>query len=60
VISLQSKADAASEPDAQLKATKAYYKALYGKMREVNPSMKDRIDRTEAAAMRRLERSVPQ
>jgi hypothetical protein len=56
VFALQSKADSASDPDAQIKATRDYYKALYERMRQINPSMKDRIDRTERAALRRLDR----
>jgi hypothetical protein len=59
VLALQSKADASTDPEVRTKATKAYYKALYQRMRDINPSLKDRIDRTEAAAIRRLERSAP-
>jgi hypothetical protein len=32
-----------------------YYKALYGKMLELEPTLKDRIDRAEAASLRRVE-----
>jgi hypothetical protein len=55
VQELQAKADAATGDDAKT-ATRHYYKALYAKMREIDPTVKDRIDRTEAAALRRLEK----
>lgn len=51
---LQSKADAATGDDAKV-AMRRYYRALYDKMRDIDPSIKDRIDRTEAATMRRVE-----
>jgi hypothetical protein len=54
VQDLQSKSDAATGDDEKA-ATRRYYKALYEKMREIDPTIKDRIDRTEAASMRRLE-----
>jgi hypothetical protein len=56
---LQSKADSATGDDAKI-AMRRYYKALYEKMREIDPSIKDRIDRTEAATMRRVETESPQ
>ena len=34
-------------------AAEAYYKALYGRMRELAPASKDRIDKEEAAKVRR-------
>jgi len=55
VKELQAKADEASGDNAKT-ASRRYYKALYGKMREIDPSLNDRIDRTEAAALRRVER----
>jgi len=54
VKDLEDKADSATGDDAK-GAMKAYYKALYDKMREIDPSIKDRIDRTEAASMRRVD-----
>lgn len=45
------------EPDKQRAAAKAYYKALFGKMRKLDGSLKSRIDRMEAATYRRLERN---
>ncbi len=53
VQDLQAKADAASGDDVK-PASVRYYKALYSKMREIDPSVADRIKRTEAATMRRL------
>jgi hypothetical protein len=54
ILDLQSKADSATGDDLQ-PAEKRYYRALYDKMRDIDPSIKDRIDRTEAATMRRVE-----
>jgi hypothetical protein len=51
---LQSQSDSATGDDAKA-ASRRYYKALYQKMREIDPSVKDRINRTEAATMRRVE-----
>jgi hypothetical protein len=56
---LQSKSDSATG-DAAKAAMRRYYKALYDKMREIDPTVKDRIDRTEAATMRRVEQESPQ
>jgi hypothetical protein len=54
VQELQAKADSAMGDEAKA-ASKRYYKALYDKMREVDPSVKDRIDRTEAATLKRVD-----
>ncbi len=54
VQELQEKADNASDGDEQRKASEKYYKALFNKMRNLDPSLKDRIDRTEAATLRRV------
>ena len=59
VQELQARADSAMGDDAKA-ATRRYYKALYEKMREIDPTVKDRIDRTEAATMRRLEQEGAQ
>jgi len=56
VLKLQDKADTAVNEDEQKAASKQYYKALFGKMRELEPALKDRIDRTEAATLRRLDK----
>jgi hypothetical protein len=53
VQELQAKADNATGDDVK-PASRRYYKALYEKMREIDPSVKDRIDRTEAASLRRV------
>ncbi|MEA3187208.1 MAG: hypothetical protein QOD99_1038 [Chthoniobacter sp.] len=53
---LQEKADNA-EGEAQQKATREYYQTLFNKMRKLEPTLKDRIDRTEAATMRRLDKA---
>ena len=55
VRSLQEKADSASGEEEQHKASKAYYKAMYEKMRSLDESLKNRIDRMEAATLRRLD-----
>ena len=51
---LQAKADAATGDEAKT-AMKRYYRALYDKMRDIDPTLKDRIDRTEDATLRRVE-----
>jgi hypothetical protein len=56
---LQNAADSASGDDAKT-AMRRYYKALYDKMRDIDPSIKDRIDRTEAASLRRVDEQTPQ
>ena len=56
---LQSAADSATGDDA-IAAGKRYYRALYDKMRDIDPSIKDRIDRTEAATLRRVEQENTQ
>ena len=59
VRSLQEKADNAASDDEQAKASKQYYKALYNKMRKLDESLKNRIDRIESATMKRLEQKQP-
>jgi hypothetical protein len=59
ILDLQSKADSATGDDATA-ATKRYYRALYDKMRDIDPSIKDRIDRAEAASLRRAEQENTQ
>ena len=54
VQELQSKADNAPEGEEQRKASRDYYKTLFNKMRKLDPGLKDRIDRTEAATLRRI------
>ena len=55
VKELQDKLDSA--PDNEAAATsRRYHKALYAKMREIDPSIKDRIDHDEAAFMKLLDK----
>jgi hypothetical protein len=54
VVELKNKADNAAEGDEAHKALRAYNKALFNKMRKIDPSIKERIDGTESAVMKRL------
>ncbi|MEO8354090.1 MAG: hypothetical protein ABI680_20370 [Chthoniobacteraceae bacterium] len=54
VQALKGKAESTFDPDEGPKAMRAYNKALFNKMRKIDPSVKDRIDGTEAAVMKRL------
>ena len=54
VLKLQEKTDTAVGDD-QKTASKAYYKALFDKIRSLDPSLKERVDRTEASNLRRIE-----
>ena len=56
VQELQAKADNATGDEAR-PALRQYYKALYARMREIDPSLHERIQRTEAASLRRADRS---
>jgi hypothetical protein len=51
---LKLKADTAPTEEEARKAMRSYNKALFRKMRSLDPSIKERIDATEAAIMRRL------
>jgi hypothetical protein len=51
---LKQKSDAALDETEGPKAMRAYNKALFRKMRSIDPSIKERIDATEAAIMRKL------
>jgi hypothetical protein len=57
VKELKGKADEALTDDEGRKALRAYNKALFQKMRSLDGSIKDRVDRMEAAVMKRLEGS---
>ncbi|MDP9291321.1 MAG: hypothetical protein M3O82_03030 [Verrucomicrobiota bacterium] len=57
VAELKEKSDNADSDDKTRAAAKAYYKALFGQMRKLDGSLKNRIDRMEAATYRRLDRS---
>ncbi len=54
VADLKGKADAALNEDEGRKALRAYNRALFSKMRRVDPSIKERIDRIETSVMKRL------
>lgn len=55
IQALKAKADAATSDDAQRDAAKAYYKALFKKMRAADPSIGDYLNRMEKAMMKRLD-----
>lgn len=52
VVELREKADLAKTEEAGTKAMRAYLRALYGKMRTLEPSLEGRINLTEAAALK--------
>lgn len=54
VAGLKNKAENAPEGAEARKVMRAYNKALYEKMRKLEPGLKDRIDGTEAAVMKRI------
>ncbi len=51
---LKKNADAAGNEEEVRKALRAYNKALFRKMRGIDPTIKDRIDGMEAGVMKRL------
>jgi hypothetical protein len=52
VVELREKADLAKTEETGTKAMRAYLRALYGKMRTLEPSLEGRINLTEAAALK--------
>lgn len=54
VSELRTKADTAKTQEAAARAMRAYMKGLYSKMRAIEPSLQERINMTEAAALRAL------
>ena len=52
VAELRAKVDSAKNDDTANKAMRSYLRALYGKMRSIEPSLEERINMTEAAALR--------
>jgi hypothetical protein len=52
VVELREKADLAKTEEAGAKAMRAYLRALYTKMRTLEPSLEGRINLTEAAALK--------
>lgn len=55
VRELKAKADAATSDEEGRKTLRAYNKALFDKMRQLDPSISERADRIEAAVIKRLE-----
>lgn len=56
VKKLREKAEGVTGEVEGTKALKEYFKALYGKMRSLEPALKERVDLTEAAALRQLDK----
>lgn len=54
IVELKEKADLAKTQEAGARAMRAYLRALYGKMRTLEPSLEERIDLTEAAALKAI------
>ena len=54
VQELRGKADLAASEDASRKALRDYNKAMFRRMKEIDPSIKDHVDRMESAVMSRL------
>ena len=54
VQELRGKADLAATEDESRKALRAYNKAMFKRMKEIDPSIKEHVDRMEAAVMSRL------
>jgi len=54
VQALKQKADGVTDPEDGRRALRAYNKALFNKMRSIDPSVKERVDAIEAGVMKRL------
>jgi len=54
VSDLRAKADTAKTQEAATRTMRAYMRGLYSKMRAIEPSLQERINMTEAAALRAL------
>jgi hypothetical protein len=54
ILALKEKADNASTDEESRRALRTFNRALFAKMRQLDPSIKDRADRIEAAIMKRL------
>ena len=57
ILELREKADLAKTEEAGSKAMRSYLRALYGKMRTLEPSLEERISLTEAAALKAVSKS---
>ena len=51
---LRGKADLAASDEESRKALRAYNKAMFKRMKEIDPSIADHVDRMEAAVLKRL------
>jgi hypothetical protein len=54
ILALKEKADNASSDEESRRALRSFNKALFNKIRQIDPTIKDRADRVEAALMKRL------
>jgi hypothetical protein len=54
ILALKEKADNAATDEESRRALRSFNKALFNKMRQLDPTIKDRADRVEAALMKRL------
>ncbi|RFC45085.1 MAG: hypothetical protein DVB28_000752 [Verrucomicrobia bacterium] len=54
VSELRAKVDSSKSDETANKAMRSYLKALYGKMRSIEPPLEERINMTEAAALRAI------
>lgn len=52
VVELREKADASKNDESAGRLMRSYLRALYGKMRTLEPSLEERINLTEAAALK--------
>ncbi len=52
IVELREKADLSKTKEAADRAMRSYLRALYGKMRTLEPALEDRINLTEAAALK--------
>ena len=57
VLELREKADLAKTDEAGSKAMRAYLRALYSRMRALEPSLEERINLTEAAALKAVSKA---
>ena len=57
ILELREKADLAKTEEAGTRAMRAYLRALYGKMRALEPRLEERISLTEAAALKAVSKA---
>ena len=55
ILALQAKADSAPTEEDHRKLSRAYYKALFEKMRKLDPSLKEHIGRMESVTLKRID-----